>query len=269
MIFETVGNKEKPVILMLNGSFSTGAGLLHIAEMISDEFYIILPTYDGHHENGGSFTTRDDQAGKIISYLKKEGIGHLALVQGASMGAEIALTFASKMPEAGISVDQYLFDGGPFFHFSGWFRAIMRMKFKSMVHQAQHGSYEEITEGFSKNKMVQWMIHGDISPYKWFIKGLADSAPFMSDASIGKESDACYTFDYPEASSEEQKKYLFIWSTNEPAFKSYEKIRKHYPNAKYWSPGDIGHCGYISRKPDEYAVFLRKLAKQEWCEETW
>lgn len=41
MIFETVGNKEKPVILMLNGSFSTGAGLLHIAEMISDEFYII------------------------------------------------------------------------------------------------------------------------------------------------------------------------------------------------------------------------------------
>ncbi len=63
--------------------------------------------------------------------------------------------------------------------------------------------------------------------------------------------------------------YLFIWSTNEPAFKSYEKIRKHYPNAKYWSPGDIGHCGYISRKPDEYAVFLRKLAKQEWREETW
>ena len=123
------------------------------------------------------------------------------------MGAEIALTLASKMPEAGISVDQYLFDGGPFFHFSGWFRAIMRMKFKSMVHQAQHGSYEEITERFSKNKMVQWMIHGDISPYKWFIKGLADSAPFMSDASIGKESDACYTFDYPEASSEEQKKY--------------------------------------------------------------
>jgi hypothetical protein len=49
-------------------------------------------------------------------------------------------------------------------------------------------------ERFSKNKMVQWMIHGDISPYKWFIKGLADSAPFMSDASIGKESDACYNF---------------------------------------------------------------------------
>lgn len=45
MIFETVGNKEKPVILMLNGSFSTGAGLLHIAEMISDVWFRLCATW--------------------------------------------------------------------------------------------------------------------------------------------------------------------------------------------------------------------------------
>ena len=110
--------------------------------------------------------------------------------------------------------------------------------------------------------MVQWMIHGDISPYKWFIKGLADAAPYMSDESINNESDACYTFDYPSVPIEEQKKYIFIWSKNEPAFKSYKNVKKYYPYAKYSSPGELGHCGFISRQPERYARFLNKLAEE-------
>ena len=74
MIFETRGDKKNPAILMLNGSFSTGEGLIHIAEMISDEFYVILPIYDGHHKDSAIFTTRDDQASKIIAYLKNVSI---------------------------------------------------------------------------------------------------------------------------------------------------------------------------------------------------
>lgn len=261
MIFETIGDRKNPVIIMLNGSFSTGAGLSHIAEMLSDKYYIILPTYDGHHEGGGIFTTRLEQAKKIIEYLKKENIQHIALIQGASMGAEVALTLASLLIKTNIQVDKYLFDGGPFFHFPKWFRLVMRFKFRSMVHQAQYGSLEEIIERFSNNRMVQWMIHGDISPYKWFIKGLADAAPYMSDESINNESDACYTFDYPSVPIEEQKKYIFIWSKNEPAFKSYKNVKKYYPYAKYSSPGELGHCGFISRQPERYARFLNKLAK--------
>ena len=80
MIFETVGDKSKPVIIMINGSFCTGKGLLPIAEKISDKYYVILPTYDGHHENGGIFTTRQDQANKIIEYLRKENIKKIELI---------------------------------------------------------------------------------------------------------------------------------------------------------------------------------------------
>ncbi len=262
MRFETVGQKKNPVVIMLNGSFSTGKGLMHIARAISNKFYVILPTYDGHYQNGGEFTTREKQAKKIISYLKKEKIKHIALIQGASMGAEIALTLAAMLSNTDICVEHYLFDGGPFFHFCLPFRMIMRKKFKAMVHQAQNGSEEEIIECFSNNKMVQWMIHGDISPYKWFIQGLAEAAPHMSDRSISKESDACYTFDFPAVSIQEQKKYYFIWSTNEPAFKSAVNVQKHYPYAKYNSPGALGHCGFISRQPEKYAKFLMKLAGQ-------
>jgi pimeloyl-ACP methyl ester carboxylesterase len=261
MIFETIGNKENPVVLMLNGSFSTGKGLSGIAERIADSYYVILPTYDGHHENGGIFTTREEQAKKIIDYLAENNINQLALIQGVSMGAEVAFTVFSMLRENNIEVDHCLFDGGPFYHFHWPMRAFMRAKFRRFVHQAQSGTLDEITERFSKNKMVKWMIHGDISPYKWFIEGLADSAPYMSDESVNNESDACYTFDFPDLTEEEQKKTLFIWSTNEPAFSSFKKVKICYGNSRFASPGDLGHCGFMARKPNEYAELIRSFAE--------
>lgn len=260
MLFETIGNKDNPVVLMLNGSFSTGKGLSGIADKIADSYYVILPTYDGHHENGGIFTTREDQAKKIIDYLTENNINHLTLLQGVSMGAEIALTVFSMLGENKIEVDYCLFDGGPFYHFPWLMRMFMRAKFRRFVHQAQTGTLDEITERFSNNKMIKWMIHGDISPYKWFIEGLADSAPHMSDESVNNESDACYTFDFPTLTEEAQRKSVFIWSTNEPAFSSFKKIKKCYIHSRFASPGDLGHCGFMARKPVDYADFMRLLA---------
>ena len=100
----------------------------------------------------------------------------------------------------------------------------------------------------------------DIAPYKWFIEGVVDSARYISDESIDNESDACFTFDCPEALEEEQKKYVFIWSEDEIPLKSSKKIRRHYPHAQYWSPGKLGHCGFIFRKPEEYAAYLGSIA---------
>ena len=264
MIFETVGDKSKPVITMINGSFCTGKGLMPIAERISDKYYIILPTYDGHHENGGIFTTRQEQANKIIDYLRKENIKKIELIQGVSMGAEVALTLASTIfRTTDIVVDRYLLDGGPFFKFPKWFRKIMQMKFKSMVHNAQYGTEEEIIERFSNNKMIQWMLRGDISPYKWYIKDMSLAAPHMTDESICNESDACYTFDFPEMPDEEQKKIYFTWSDNEPAVKSKKKLLNHYPHAVYGSAGNLGHGGLMSREPDKYAELIAKLAEEK------
>ncbi|MCR5057567.1 MAG: alpha/beta hydrolase [Clostridiales bacterium] len=117
MIIEMLGRKENPGVIMLNGSFTTGYGLRRIADRLSDRYYILLPTYDGHHKSGGVFTTRAGQAQKIIEYLHREDIGRIALIQGVSMGAEIGLALASMFCRTDIRVDRFLFDGGLFFAF--------------------------------------------------------------------------------------------------------------------------------------------------------
>ena len=268
MIFETVGDRSKPVIVMLNGAFSTSAGLKDIAEMISDDFYTILPIYNGHYEDGGVFDTREEQAEKIIEYLNEQHIDHIAMVHGISLGAEIALTLAQALSKTDIQVDQYLFDGGPFYHLSRLARWIMRGKCRLIVHAAQGSSVEDFTQYLLNDKLIQWLIRGEIEPYIPFIAGIVDAADNISDESINNESDAIFDFHCHEAREEDQKKYMFMWSEDELPSRTAKKIKRNYPHANYWTPGALGHCGFIFRKPSEYAEYIGNIARENYCAES-
>lgn len=264
MIFDTIGDRNNPVIIMINGSFTSGKSLSNIAEKLSDDFYMIMPTYDGHHENGGEFSTRAIQVQKMIEYIRKENISKIALIQGISMGAEVALDLAAAISNTDdIEVNSCFFNGGPFFNFNIIMRKIMQKKFISFVHDCQHGTIDEIMKRFGNNKMVQWMVKGNIEPYRGMIQGMADVAPFMTDQSVRNESDACYTFDFPAVPKEEQQKYVFSWSSDEPAFKSYKRLKKCYPYANFKNDGKLGHGGFIMEQPDKYANVMRKMARGE------
>lgn len=267
MIFETVGNRSKPVILMLNGAFSTSAGLKHIAEMLSDEYFSILPIYSGHYEDGGVFESREAEAEKIIEYLNDQHIDHLALVHGISLGAEIALTLAGSLSDSNIQVDQYLFDGGPFYGLNKFERWIMSGKCRQIVHAAQGSTVDKFTDFLMNDKLIQWLIRGEIAPYRWFIKGVVKAAGNISVESINNESDAIFDFECPEISEEDQKKFLFIWSEDEMPFRTSKKIKRHYPHASYWTPGELGHCGFIFRKPEEYVAYVAGVARVNCSEQ--
>ncbi|MBQ4312398.1 MAG: alpha/beta hydrolase [Oscillospiraceae bacterium] len=261
MIFDTAGKSTSPAIVMLNGSFTDGKSLLPIAEKLADEYYIIIPTYDGHHENGGIFTTREEQVRKIAEHLKEENITRLALIQGISMGAEIALDLAAYLYEEDeIEVNRCFFDGGPFFSFPLPVRLIMQKKFMSFVDGCRYGTEEEIIARFKENSFVKWAAKGDITPFREMILGMASVAKYMSDTSVCNESDACYTFDFPYVPYTEQKKYYFSWSSDEPARESKSAILDNYPDAKFINAGKLGHGGFITKKPDKYAEVMRKLA---------
>ena len=50
MKFNEFGNKEKPVIIMLSGSFVPGESMKNIYDILKEDFYIIIPDYNGHYE---------------------------------------------------------------------------------------------------------------------------------------------------------------------------------------------------------------------------
>jgi len=256
MRFDTAGQKGNPVIVMLNGSFTTGRSLQRYArQYLAEDFYVVCPTYDGHGDDNTVFDSRAGQAKKILEWLKDNATRDVALIQGLSMGAEIALELMKQICDDGqIRVHRCFLDGGPFFYFPAPFRKIMYFKSLKFIRLGRNGQ----TEKLMNNRMVRWMVHGDVKPY---IDMYGDmSVDTLSDETIRNVTEACYTFDFPEFSEEEQKKMLFSWSSDEPARKSAKKIKKHYPCARYKSAGAMGHTGFILRDPSKYADVMKKLA---------
>jgi len=256
MLVDTVGRNTNPVIVMINGSFTTGKPFLKFAdEYLSDEFYVVCPTYDGHHEGNTVFDSRQGQARKIFSWLKENFISEILLIQGLSMGAEVTLELAKQIVDDGtINVHHYFLDGGPFFDFPKLFRKFMYFKFKKIINMGKDGN----TEKLMNNRMVKWMVHGDIEPYRDMMGDMP--VDVITDMTIQNETEACYTFDFPRFARDEQEKMTFSWSSDEPANKSAKKIKECYPYAAYQSAGAMGHGGFIMRAPEKYAEVIKNLA---------
>ena len=117
MKVKTLGSRENPAVLMIPGMFCTGDMPEKVARFLEKDYFIILPTLDGHHAEEPVYYDKQTDGQKIVSWLHENRIEKLALLQGTSMGAEVALETACQLD---IPVSCYLFDGGPFFRFPGF-----------------------------------------------------------------------------------------------------------------------------------------------------
>lgn len=261
MKFETVGDIRSPAVIMLNGSFTTGQGLREIAERLSDTFYVILPTYDGHYEQGGEFTTREDQAAQLLRYCADNAIEEIALLHGLSMGAEIALDlFAGACREETLRIHQCLLDGGPFFSLPFLGRLALRRVFRRLVSALRGKTIAQVMASRRSSRGLRLLLGAELSQYREMIEDMLQAVPCMSDRSVDREADACCSFDFPAIRPEMQQKLYFTWSVNESARRSRKKMERLYPGAVFADAGNDGHCGLMLRQPENYAALMRTLA---------
>ena len=120
MIIRTLGNNENPVIIMIPGMFCTYEMPGIIAEYLKDDFCILLPTLDGHHKEEPIYHSKQEVASKID-----------------------------------IPVDRFLFDGGPFFHFPGFYRAFMAKKFMSFMKTTKGKPKEQAIDALMNDPFIK------------------------------------------------------------------------------------------------------------------
>lgn len=70
MRFQTIGNLNDPLIIMLPRSFCPSISLKYLYKNLSDTYQILLPEYNGHDENS-TFTSRKKEAKEIVAYIPK------------------------------------------------------------------------------------------------------------------------------------------------------------------------------------------------------
>ncbi len=90
------GKDHKEVIVLLHGGGLSWWNYREVAEKRSSDYRIILPILDGHSKSHNDFSTIEDNATKIISFIDEHLGGSVLLIGGLSLGGQVALEMMSQ-----------------------------------------------------------------------------------------------------------------------------------------------------------------------------
>lgn len=255
MQFGTIGEKENPVVVMLTGSFCPGECLEYLSSRMK-EFFIVIPTYNGHYPGSKDFTTRENEAAEIKNYLCALGIGEIHMIYGQSMGSEVGMELYRQLLKEKIKVNHLVWDGAPMIKLSRPYKAFMRFKFGMMIKMFHDKSLDEAMN----MKFLKQFAGNKINSLKPMIESLVSIAPFITKKTLRNEVECCYTFDFPALDVAMQKRTWFFYGEDEKAYQlCYQLVKKAYPHANYRIEKGHGHITYSCDHPDAYVAWLKRI----------
>ena len=96
MFYHEFGKDNFETIILLHGGGLSWWNFREEARLLQNEYHIILPVLDGHAESDCSFTTIEDNASEIITFIDHKFNGKVLLIGGLSLGAQILLEILSQ-----------------------------------------------------------------------------------------------------------------------------------------------------------------------------
>ena len=93
------GKQHQETVLLLHGGGLSRWNNREVAKLLEKDYHVILPVLDGHAGNGEVFTSIEDNAAKLISYIDDHFGGKVTVLGGLSLGGQIALEILSQRPD--------------------------------------------------------------------------------------------------------------------------------------------------------------------------
>ena len=90
------GKANKDVIVLLHGGGLSWWNYKETAELLKNRFHIVIPILDGHAGSDIPFTSIENNAKEIISYIDEQFDGHILLAGGLSLGGQVLAEILSK-----------------------------------------------------------------------------------------------------------------------------------------------------------------------------
>ena len=93
------GQQNKDTVLLLHGGGLSWWNYREVAKLLEEDYHVILPVLDGHADSGAAFTTIEDNAARLISYIDTHFAGQVTAIGGLSLGGQVALEMLSQRPD--------------------------------------------------------------------------------------------------------------------------------------------------------------------------
>ena len=96
MTLTEFGKQNKDTILLLHGGGLSWWNYREVAELLAERYHVVLTVLDGHGDSDTPFTTIEENAAKLISYIDTYFDGQVLAIGGLSLGGQIAVDMLSQ-----------------------------------------------------------------------------------------------------------------------------------------------------------------------------
>ena len=93
------GKQNPNTVLLLHGGGLSWWNYREVAKLLEKDYRVILPVLDGHGDSGVPFTSIEDNAARLISYIDDRFSGQVMAMGGLSLGGQIAVEMLSQRPD--------------------------------------------------------------------------------------------------------------------------------------------------------------------------
>ena len=90
------GQHNSDVILLLHGGGLSWWNYREAAQLLAEQYHVVLPVLDGHADSAAPFTSIEDNAARLISYIDTQFGGRILAVGGLSLGGQVAVEMLSQ-----------------------------------------------------------------------------------------------------------------------------------------------------------------------------
>ena len=93
------GKQNPNVIMLLHGGGLSWWNFREVAVRLAEQYHVVLPVLDGHADSDAPFTTIEDNANRLISYIDTHFGGQVLAIGGLSLGGQLAVEMLSQRPD--------------------------------------------------------------------------------------------------------------------------------------------------------------------------
>lgn len=249
MTIHEFGKLNKETILLIHPSVVKWDYFENVIPLLQKNYHLLVPALPGYDfDNDSDFTSVEQIASELNTWLKKEGYPELYAVYGCSMGGSISLLVALGQK---IKIRHCVIDGGITPYQLPWIATrFIALKDYLMMMIGRAGGVALLEKAFATD---------DYS--KEDLQYVADVLRHCSSKTIWRTFDSCNNYKVPEPVPKVDTKLHYWYAKNEEKERKQDinYIKSKFPQTEFEILPDLGHGGLVLLKPELFVEMIDRL----------
>ena len=249
MTIHEFGKENKETILLIHPSVVKWDYFENVIPLLQKNYHLLVPALPGYDfDNDSDFTSVEQIASELNTWLKKEGYPELYAVYGCSMGGSISLLVALGQK---IKIRHCVIDGGITPYQLPWIATrFIALKDYLMMMIGRAGGVALLEKAFATD---------DYS--KEDLQYVADVLRHCSSKTIWRTFDSCNNYKVPEPVPKVDTKLHYWYAKGELKERKQDinYIKSKFPQTEFEILPDLGHGGLVLLKPELFVEMIDRL----------